>query len=161
MKLIIRPEEIVKRCLWDSYVYYILKGEGDLEKILRENEEFEIDEKDALVIGLLKIIETDNLIHKFNTQIVELLSNKSQSYENNFLINKKTLETTIKKFMANFPEYWEPTKNWVSNLNDLKEYVEIFNENLEELPVEKMTIQNFVIDSYHSSAVKKLLKFNY
>jgi NAD(P)H-hydrate epimerase len=74
----IHPEDIIKRCLWDHYVYYILGGsDKEAEKILKENAEIEVSEKDALVIGLLKVIETDNLIHKFNGYVMELLTNKS------------------------------------------------------------------------------------
>ena len=77
MKILISPEDIVKRCLWDSYTYYILGSEKEAEKMLKENAEVELSERDALVIGLLKVIETDNLIHKFNTYVMEFLTNKS------------------------------------------------------------------------------------
>ena len=67
MKITICASELIKRCLWDNYVYYIVGSEKEAEKILKEELQFEISERDALVIGLLKIIETKNLIHKFNT----------------------------------------------------------------------------------------------
>ena len=67
MQITIQPEELIKMCLWDSYVYYILGSDKEAEKILKENKEMAISERDALIIGLLKVIETDNLIHKFNT----------------------------------------------------------------------------------------------
>ena len=54
MTIRIYPEDIIKRCLWDNYVYYILGGsDKEAEKILKENTEIEVTEKDALVIGLL------------------------------------------------------------------------------------------------------------
>ena len=70
MQIKILPEDLVRRCLWDSYVYYVLGSDKDAEQLLKENKEFEISERDALVIGLLKVIETSNLIHKFNTYVV-------------------------------------------------------------------------------------------
>ena len=67
MTINIYPEDIVKRCLWDTYVYYVIGGsDKEAEKILKENKEIAMSEQDALVIGLLKVIETDNLIFKFN-----------------------------------------------------------------------------------------------
>ena len=67
MKIQILPEELIKRCLWDSYVYYVLGSDKEGEKILKENSEIELTEKDALIVGLLKVMETDNLIFKFKT----------------------------------------------------------------------------------------------
>jgi len=69
MKITITPEEIVKRCLWDTYVYYVVGSEKEAERMLKENVEIEVSERDALVMGLLKIVETTNLIHRFNTQV--------------------------------------------------------------------------------------------
>ena len=73
MKILITPEDIVKRCLWDNYVYYILDSNKEAEKILLENKEIELTEKDAFVIGLLKVMETENLIHRFNMNVSEFL----------------------------------------------------------------------------------------
>ena len=77
MKIILCAEDLIRRCVWDSYVYYVLGSDKDAEQLLKENKEFEISERDALVIGLLKVIETSNLIHKFNTYVVDFLTNKS------------------------------------------------------------------------------------
>ena len=93
MNIKVTPEDLVRRCLWDHYVYYVVGSDKEGERILKENKEFEITEKDALVIGLLKTIETENLIHKFNTYIVDLLSNKSINNNQQTLLRKRTLET--------------------------------------------------------------------
>ena len=61
MQIQVFPTDLVVRCCWDSYVYYVLGSDKDAELILKENKEFEISERDALVIGLLKIIETSIL----------------------------------------------------------------------------------------------------
>ncbi len=63
MKILIYPEDIVKRCLWDTFTYYIVGSEKEAEKILKENAEFELSERDAIVIGLLKVMETDVWTH--------------------------------------------------------------------------------------------------
>ena len=91
MTINIYPEDILKRCLWDTYVYYVIGGsDKEAERILKENREITMSEQDALVIGLLKVIETDNLIFKFNTYVAELLSNRSSKVNEYLLIIKKT-----------------------------------------------------------------------
>ena len=90
MTIKIYPEDIVRMCLWDHYVYYIVGSEKEAEKLLKENKEMELSERDALVIGLLKIIETDNLIHKFNSYVMEFLTNKSIK-EKDFLFQLRRL----------------------------------------------------------------------
>ena len=37
MTIKILPEDMVRRCLWDHYVYYVLGSEKDAENILKEN----------------------------------------------------------------------------------------------------------------------------
>ena len=83
MKISVTPEDLVRRCLWDHYVYYIVGSDKEAEKILKENVEFEVSEREALVIGLLKVIETDNLIHKYNTYIEKFLYQLKQCLQNN------------------------------------------------------------------------------
>ena len=70
MKIEICPEELIKRCVWDNYVYYIIGSDKEAEKLLKENLTIEISERDALIIGVLKIMETENLIHKYNTYVI-------------------------------------------------------------------------------------------
>ena len=91
MKILITPEDIVKRCLWDSYTYYIVGSEKEAEKLLKENKEFELSERDAIVIGLFKVMETDNLIHRFNDYLTHFLTVRSLKDKEGFLINKKSL----------------------------------------------------------------------
>ena len=63
MTIKIYPEDIVKMCLWDHYVYYIVGSEKESERILKENKEIEISERDALVIGLLKTVQVVLQLH--------------------------------------------------------------------------------------------------
>lgn len=161
MRILVKPEELVRLCLWDNYTYYILGSEKDAEKILSENSEFEISDKDALVIGLIKILETSNLIHKFNAFIMDFLTNKSVSYNDQVLIKKKILEAVIDKFLDKFPDYWTPDIEYKNSLTDLIKYIGNFKTNIEKLPNIKITDQFGTYDSYTSQGVKKLLKFNF
>ena len=73
MQIKITPEDILKRGLWDYYTYYIIGNEKESQELLKNNKEFIISEKDAIVIGLLKVMETDNLIHRFNDYLIYVL----------------------------------------------------------------------------------------
>lgn len=161
MTIKIYPEDIIKLCLWDHYVYYIVGSEKEAEKILKENKEMEISERDALVIGLLKAIKTDNLIHKFNSYIMEFLTNKSIKEKEYLLIRKKTFDFAIDKFVDKFPDYWEPNTIWTNSLKDLVEYLNDMKGGLENLEIHKIVDKNVTYEFYNSNNIKKLLKFNY
>ena len=129
--------------------------------MLNENKELELSEKDALVIGLLKTIETDNLIHKFNTYVVDFLTNKSINNSNQVLIRKKALEISVDKFLDKFPDYWIPNTIYKKSLSELVDYLEDFKIKLEKLDVQKVTDQFGTYEFFVSNNVKKLLRFNY
>jgi hypothetical protein len=160
MKILITPEDIVKRCLWDSYTYYIVGSEKEAEKLLKENKEFELSERDAIVIGLFKVMETDNLIHRFNDYLTHFLTVRSLKDKEGFLIKKKSLETSIDKFLDKFPDYWTPASNYTTALKDLVEYIDNLRDKVEQLEIIKSTIQNVTYEFYNANTVKKLLNFN-
>ena len=37
MTITVLPEDLIKRCVWDHYVYYVLGSDKEGEKILKEN----------------------------------------------------------------------------------------------------------------------------
>ncbi len=161
MKIIITPEKLVRLSVWDNYSYYIVGSDKEAEKILLENKEFEISERDALVIGLLKVIETTNLIHKFNTYLVDFLNNKSINNDNQVLIKKKVLESALEKFLDKFPDYWTPNPEYKKSLLDLIRYSDEFKLKLEKLTILKISDQFGTYEVYTSNSVKKLISFNY
>ncbi len=160
MKIQIYPEDIVKRCLWDTFTYYIVGSEKEAEKILKENKEFELSERDAIVIGLLKVMETDNLIHRFNDYLIHFLTVRSLKEKDNFLIKKKSVETSIEKFLDKFPTYWEPNILYKQSLDDVIKYTDDLKEKISKLEIIKMSVQNVNYEFYNTNAVKKLLNFN-
>lgn len=163
MEISIYPEDLIKRCVWDNYVYYVVGSEKEAEKILKENQKMSITERDALIIGLLKVIETDNLIHKFNTYVVEILTNKSihSPQKDYLLVRKKTFDTAVDKFVDKFPDYWEPSSSWTKSLKELVDYIQIMKSELENLEIHKIVDKNVTYEFYNSNNIKKMLKFNY
>lgn len=160
MRIQIFPEDLVKRCLWDSYTYYVVGSEKEAELQLLENKEFELSERDAIVIGLLKIMETDNLIHRFNDYLIHFLTVRSIKEKDEVLIKKKSLDMAISKFLNKFPEYWKPPLNYSRSIDDLKVYIDDIKLKIEKLEIIKMTVQNFNYEFYVSNNIKKLLNFN-
>ena len=161
MKIILCAEDLIRRCVWDSYVYYVLGSDKDAEQLLKENKEFEISERDALVIGLLKVIETSNLIHKFNTYVVDFLTNKSINQGKDVLVRKKGLETSVDKFLDKFPDYWIPNTEYKRSLTELVDYIEVFKSGVEKIDIIKVTDQFGTHEYLNSNNVKKQLSFNY
>lgn len=161
MNIKVTPEDLVRRCLWDHYVYYVVGSDKEGEKILKENKEFEVSERDALVIGLLKVIETDNLIHKFNSYLVDFLANKSINNNNQVLIRKKALEIFVDKFLDKFPDYWIPNSVYKQSLSELVDYIDDFKIKIEKLDIQKVSDQFGTYEFVVSNNVKKLLSFNY
>jgi len=161
MQIRVFPNDLIVRCLWDSYVYYVLGSDRDAEQLLKENVEFEISERDALVIGLLKVIETSNLVHKFNTYVVEFLTNKSINQGKDVLVRKKGLESVIDKFLDKFPDYWIPNTEYKKSLTELVDYIEVFKTGVEKIDIIKVTDQFGTHEYLNSNNVKKLLSFNY
>ncbi len=161
MQILTKPEDLIKRCVWDNYVYYVVGSDKEAEKLLKENQIIELSERDALIIGLLKVIETDNLIHKFNTYVVEILTNKSIKEKDYTLIRKKTFDSAIDKFLDKFPDYWEPNTVYTNALKDLVVCINQMKTDLETLEIHKIVDKNVTYEFYNSNNVKKLLKFNY
>lgn len=161
MRILITPSDIVKRGLWDTYAYYVVGSDKEAEKLLIEDKEFEISERDALVCGLLKVIETDNLIHRFNDTMIHYLNIKSVKIADDVLIKKKNCREFIDKFINKFPDSWTPPPNYAQSLDDLIDYTNTLKDKIEDLEVIKASLLNVNYEFYLSSAVKKLLNFNY
>ena len=91
MQITITPEDVLKRGLWDYYTHYIIGNEKEAIELLKNNKEFVLSEKDAIVIGLLRVMETDNLIHRFNDYLMYVLSIRSIKEKTDALIKKKAI----------------------------------------------------------------------
>lgn len=109
----------------------------------------------------MKVIETDNLIHKFNGYIVDLLVNKSINDKGQVLIRKKVIDVSIDKFLDKFPPYWIPNLVYKKSLDDLKSYVDNFKSGIGDLEIIKIEDKFGVYDFLNPNSIKKLITFNY
>tara|TARA_R110000772_G_scaffold2410_4_gene8572 strand:+ start:49299 stop:49802 length:504 start_codon:yes stop_codon:yes gene_type:complete len=167
MKILITPHDIIERALWYKYQNLILDGinQEEIDKIITENEEFEINERDALVINLIKCIDTNNLKHRLNQHILHLLSVRSTDVDNGvkkvLCITKKTIEYELTTFLKNFPPAWEPRLNYKEGLRECNEYVSELKGLLEDLLVIIAEIKGNKVDYIQVTHVKKMLTFNH
>ena len=150
MKILITPKDLIERCLWTDYSNYILRNisTDDKNKMIKENLEINLDEKDAYVIGLLAVVYTDHLIFKMNNFLNQILEHKSfggkkkkmtdndndLNNENNDdetdevvdknqrFISKDTLLQNIDDFIKEFPESYQPDEHWKYQLKEVEKY---------------------------------------
>lgn len=160
MNLMVTPEDIIKRCLWTKYKKFILKNKSDdeLAEIIKKNELTLISENDAYVIGLLKIIETENLVHRFNIDIQEFIHIKSTINNNNVIINKSSLLKEIIEFKDRFPESYKPDAVYKKSIEDLKKFLVKFYDLVNELEVIKIMYKDKTYTYVLSKSVRKILK---
>lgn len=160
MKIIIKPQDIIERALWDDYKYYVLDKGVDIQKFIDENVEFEISETDALVIGLLKCIETDNLVHRCNQYIEHLVSVRCTKFNGSYYLKKKILVGKLKKYGDKFPDEWKPRPQYKKALVDVKNYIEELLDGVEELSFIENTDNFGTHELIRTNHIKKILNFH-
>ena len=159
MQIIVTPNDIIQRCLWDKYKKFCLhdKEEKEVEKIVENNKPISLSENDAYVIGLLKVIDTDNYVHRFNEDIIDYLQIKSSIVNDDLYINKSSINKFVSTYLDKFPSYYKPNMSYKKGIDDLVDYVVDVKNNIESL--ETITIKNKdkLYTYYMSKDIKKLL----
>lgn len=159
MQIIVNPNDIIQRCLFDKYKKYCLfdKTETEIEKIVEDNKPISLSENDAYVIGLLKIIETDNLVHRFNEDIIECIQIKSNVINEDLYINKSSIRKFVTNYLDKFPSYYKPPMSYRQGIDDLVTYVTTISDGLDNLETIDITNKEKIYTYYLSKDVKKLL----
>jgi hypothetical protein len=159
MIITIKPEDVIKRCLWSDYRKFALRNVSDEEviEIIEKNEPTVISEDVAYVIGLLKCVETDNLIHRFNQYLLENLQIKSNIYEDNLYINKNVIFKDVLNFKYRFPESYKPEKNYESAIKSLIKYIDDLKEKMDVLTIKYIVNNDKTYECLSSNEIKKLL----
>jgi hypothetical protein len=161
MKILVTPEDIIKRCLWSKYKKYVLndKKKSEIESIINDNELISLSENDAYVIGLLKVIETDNLVHRFRLEIEEFVKIKTTVNKDRVIINKNSILNEVREFKARFPVEYKPNEYYQKNIDEMKEYVDLVFDQINELPFIEITFKEKEIAFVYSKDVNKIIKF--
>jgi len=159
MNILVSPSDIIKRTLWSNYKKFVLydKNEEEIKKLVEEDSPSVISEHDAYVIGLLKCVETDNLIHRFNQQVNEILQLKSIQVDELLLVNKNAILKEIVQFKNRFPIYANLPSNYKKGIEDLNEYLERVKTNTEKLEVRVVKNKDKSYDAINSKHFRKLL----
>jgi hypothetical protein len=159
MQIIVTPNDIIQRCLWDKYKRYIIyeKTEEEVKKIVDENKPFSLTEEDAYAIGLLKIIETDNLVHRFNENIQDILQIKSNIIKDELYINRTTTLKEISTYMNKFPDYYKAPFNYRQSIEELKKYIIEVDKKVNELEVINVKNKDKMFAYFRSKDIRKCL----
>ena len=159
MQIILTPNDIIQRCLWDRYQKYCIfrLSNAEIIKIIEENKPISMSEEDAYAIGLLKVIETDNLIHRFNESILDMLQIKSNVIDDDLYINKNVAMKDVLNFMKKFPEQYNAPFNYKQALVELIDYINTYEEKLSKLELTTVNIRERQFTYFKSKDVKKAL----
>lgn len=148
MIITVHPSDLIKRCLWNEYKRYCLvdKSEEEVDDIIINDNSFIISEDDAYVIGLLKVVETDNLIHRFKVFIEDLLKVRSNLFDNKLYINRNIIINNVATFKKRFPESYKPPMEYKIAIDELNKFIDDISYKIEELKIYPKTIneKNYV-----------------
>jgi len=160
MQILITPEDIIRKCLWTKYQKFVLKDikKEEIVKIIEENKIISLSENDAYVIGLLKTIETTNLIHRFNLHIEDFLKIKSTISGDKVIINKSSLLKEIIEFKDMFPETYKPNVDYQIAIDEMKVYVVDLYEKIEKFEIIQINLHDKLFTYILSNDVQKLIK---
>jgi len=161
MNILITPEDIIKRCLWTNYKKFVLKdnSKAEITKIIEENEITTITEEDAYVVGLLKVIETDNLVHRFRLEMEEFIKIKTTVNKERVIINKASIMKEVIEFIDRFPEAYNPDKYYQDAIDEMIVFAKEVHQKIEQLDIVEIMFKEKMFTYVYSKDVLKMIKF--
>jgi len=159
MQILITPEDIIKRCLWSDYKRFCLKDKTteEINNIIENNDPFILEEDDAYVVGLLKIVETPNLKHRFKEHIDEILKIKSAIFNNKLFIIRSVIIKEVSTFKDRFPDKYKAPFEYKTGIEELKEFSDRIYEEVDKLPIHSFQNNDKVYNYVSSNQVKSIL----
>lgn len=159
MIITVNPEDLIKRCLWSDYKRFVLKSksEQEIQVIVKENKPIVLSENDAYAIGLLKVIETDNLIHRFTVHMRDMINIKSTIFDKNVYLSVRVVENELEYFKKRFPIYWEPNSTYQTAIDDLIEHISNLQELVKDIEIYEFKIKDKNVRYYLSKDIKKMI----
>jgi len=153
-------EDIIRRCLWSDYKKFVLKdkSEQEIELLIKENKPVALTENDAYAIGLLKVIETDNLIHRFTVHIKEMINIKSTIFDKNVYISVKIVENELESFKKRFPDYWVADPVYKRAIEELITYINNLQSLIKTFEIFEFKIKEKKVRYFQSRDIKKMIE---
>ena len=154
------PEDLIRRCLFSDYKRFVLKdkAEAEIQLLIKENKPISLSENDAYAIGLLKVIETDNLIHRFMVHMKEMINIKSTIFDKNVYISVRIIENELESFKKRFPEYWVADPIYEKSICDLIEYITKLQALVKTFEIFEFKIKDKKVRYFSSKDIKKMVE---
>ena len=159
MIITVNPEDLIKRCLWSDYKRFVLKSksEQEIQLIVKENKPIVLSENDAYAIGLLKVIETDNLVHRFTVHMRDMINIKSTIFDKNVYLSVRVVENELENFKKRFPNYWEPNSTYETAIKNLFEHISNLQKIIKDIEIHVFKIKDKDVRYYQSKDIKKMI----
>ena len=160
MILTVTPEDLIRRCLWSDYKRFALnkKSEQELQNLVKENKPISMPEDLAYAIGLLKVIETDNLIHRFTVHMKEMINIKSTIFDKNVYISVKIIENELESFKKRFPDYWVADSVYEKSVKELVAHIVEYQNMIKKFQVFEFKVKDKTIKVFQSKDIKKMIE---
>ena len=159
MIITICPEDIIRRCLWSDYKRFVLKdkSEQEIQILIKENKPIVLTENDAYAIGLLKVIETDNLIHRFTVHMKEMINIKSNIFDKNVYMSVKIVENELESFKKRFPVSWNSDSIYQKSIEELNIHINNLQAQIKNFEIFEFKIKDKKIRYFQSKDIKKMI----
>ena len=159
MIITVSPEDIIRRCLWSDYTRFVLKekSEQEIQLLIKENKPMSLTENDAYAIGLLKVIETDNLVHRFTVHMKEMINIKSTIFDKNVYMSVRIVENELESFKKRFPEYWSADSVYEKSIAELIVHINKLQAFIKGFEIFEFKIKDKKVRYFQSKDIKKMI----
>jgi DNA repair ATPase RecN len=160
MIITVTPEDLIRRCLWSDYKRFALnkKSEQEIQLLVKENKPISITEDLGYAIGLLKVIETDNLIHRFTVHMRDMIQLKSTIQEKNVYMSVKIVENELESFKKRFPEYWKADTIYEKSIKDLIAHITELQNQIKDFQIFEFKVKDKKVRYFQSKDIKKMIE---
>ena len=160
MVILLNIEDLIRRCLWSDFKRFVLKDKSDqeIQLIVKENKQIVLTENDAYAIGLLKVIETDNLVHRFIVHMKEMINIKSTIFDKNVYMSVKIVENELESFKKRFPEYWVADAVYEKSIEELNTHITKLQALIKTFEIFEFKIKDKKVRYFQSKDIKKMIE---
>jgi len=160
MVISLNIEDLIRRCLWSDFKRFVLKDKSDqeIQLIVKENKQIVLTENDAYAIGLLKVIETDNLVHRFIVHMKEMINIKSTIFDKNVYMSVKIVENELESFKKRFPEYWVADAVYSKSIEELNIHITKLQALIKTFEIFEFKIKDKKVRYFQSKDIKKMIE---